>query len=93
VYGYMASAWAHVASYGSMIIMSFIFASRHYKIEYGMKRLIPYFVIAVSMVAFGRFFNYKNIVVELGVNTLLIFLFVMFAQYRDRVLSVFFKKS
>jgi len=93
VYGYMASAWAHVASYGSMIIMSFIFASKHYKIEYGMGQLTPYFMIAIAMVAFGRFFNYSSIAAELIVNTFLIVMFVLYAQYKDKVLTVFFKKG
>ncbi|MBE3138618.1 MAG: oligosaccharide flippase family protein, partial [Actinobacteria bacterium] len=42
VYGYMASAWAHVAAYGAMIILSFIFAEKRYKVHYNMKKLIPY---------------------------------------------------
>ena len=34
VYGYMASAWAHVISYGSMIILSFILARKYYWVDY-----------------------------------------------------------
>jgi O-antigen/teichoic acid export membrane protein len=93
VYGYMASAWAHVASYGSMIIMSFIFASKHYKIEYKMGRLIPYFILAIGMVIFAQLFNYKSITAELSINTILLILFVIFAQYRDKILTVFFRRN
>jgi len=93
VYGYMASAWAHVASYGSMIIVSFIFAEKRYKVEYDMKRLIPYFAMAVSMVIFSKLFRYPNVFIELFINTVLILLFVYYAQYRDRILTVFFKKE
>jgi O-antigen/teichoic acid export membrane protein len=92
-YGYMASAWAHVASYGSMIIMSFIFASGHYKIEYRMGRLVPYFIIAIGMVIFSRIFNYASIKQELLINSGFILLFIWYAQYRDKILTVFFKKS
>jgi O-antigen/teichoic acid export membrane protein len=92
-YGYMASAWAHVASYGAMIIMSFIFAEKHYKIEYNMKELIPYFVVAVGMVLFSCFYNYKNIVTELIINTILIASFIGYAQYKDKLITVFLKKS
>jgi O-antigen/teichoic acid export membrane protein len=93
VYGYMASAWAHVASYGAMVILSFIFASRYYKIEYRMDQLIPYFIIAISFVIFARMFNYNSTGAELIINSILIIIFIMFAQYRDKVLTVFFKKS
>jgi O-antigen/teichoic acid export membrane protein len=93
VYGYMASAWAHVASYGSMIILSFIFAAGHYKIEYKMERLIPYFIMAVGMVVFSRLFNYTSLASELIINTLMIMLFISFAQHADKFLTVFFKKN
>ena len=93
VYGYMASAWAHVASYGAMIIMSFIFAEKHYKIKYNMKELIPYFAAAIGMVIFSRLYNYKNIVTELMVNTIFIAAFVAYAQYKDKLITVFLKKN
>ncbi|MFA5818385.1 MAG: oligosaccharide flippase family protein [Bacteroidales bacterium] len=93
VYGYMASAWAHVASYGAMIIMSFIFAEKRYKVHYNIKRLIPYFVMAIGMVVFGKFFKYPNLVAELLINTIFIILFIGYAQYKDRMLTIFFGKQ
>jgi O-antigen/teichoic acid export membrane protein len=93
VYGYMASAWAHVASYGAMIIMSFIFAEKHYKVHYNMKKLIPYFTMAVGMVVFGRFFKYPNLLTELSVNTVFIIIFIIYAQYKDKMLTVLFREE
>ena len=92
-YGYMASAWAHVASYGTMIVMSFIFAEKHYKIGYNMKELIPYFIFATCVVIFSRFYIYKNIASELIINTGFIVIFLIYAQYKDKLLTVFLKKS
>lgn len=93
VYGYMASAWAHVASYGSMIIMSFVFAEKHYKIEYKMGTVFPYFILAVSMVIFGHYFRYPNLAMEILINTCLIVVFVIYAQHKDKIISVFFRKT
>lgn len=91
-YGYMASAWAHIASYATMIILSFLFASKHYKINYEMKKLIPYFVVAVGMVVFNGIVTYKHLFHELIINSLLIGGFIMFAQYKDKLFSVFKEK-
>lgn len=93
VFGYMASAWAHIASYGSMIIISFIFAEKHYQVKYSMIRQLPYFVMAIGMVIFGYYFKYPNLIAELLINTLFICVFVAFAQYRDKVLSIFLGKD
>jgi O-antigen/teichoic acid export membrane protein len=93
VYGYMASAWAHVASYGSMIILSFIFAEKRYKVIYNMKQFIPYFLMAVAMVLFGKYFKYPGIVAELIINTVLMLIFIGYAQYKDQLLSVFISRT
>ena len=93
VYGYMASAWAHIASYGSMIILSFIFAEKHYRIKYNMKETIPYFIIAIGMVIFSRLFEYKSMIQELTINTGLIIVFLSFAHYKDRLFTVFRRRD
>ena len=91
VYGYMASAWAHVASYGVMIIMSFIFARNHFRINYNMKSLIPYFILAIGMVVFSRVFRYGSLFTELIINTFFILIFIIFAQFKDQTISIFEK--
>jgi O-antigen/teichoic acid export membrane protein len=93
VYGYMASAWAHVASYGSMIIMSFICAEKRYKVNYNMKQYIPYFMMAIIMIAFGRYFKYPGLAAELMINTVLMIIFIGYAQYKDKLLSVFLSRT
>jgi O-antigen/teichoic acid export membrane protein len=91
-FGYMASAWAHIASYGSMILMSFVFAEKHYKVKYDFLKLLPYFGMAVGMVIFGQYFNYPNLILELLINTVFIIIFIGYAEYKDNMLTIFFMK-
>jgi O-antigen/teichoic acid export membrane protein len=91
-FGYLASAWAHIASYGAMLIMSFIFARNHFKINYNMKGLIPYFIVAVAMVLFSQLYHFKNLVTGLAVSTVLIVAFILFAQFKDKTITVFLGK-
>lgn len=92
-YGYMASAWAHVASYGSMIVASFIFAEKRFKVNYNMKQFIPYFILAIGMVTFGKYFNYPGLVEELIINSVMVIGFIAYAQYKDKIITVFFTGS
>lgn len=89
--GYMASAWAHVASYLSMILMSVYFARSRYAIDYQFKNLISYFIIALLIVVSSLVINYSNIVVELAINTLLLSFFILYAQKKDKFLYMIFK--
>jgi O-antigen/teichoic acid export membrane protein len=91
-FGYLASAWAHIASYGAMLIMSFIFARKHFKINYNMKGLFPYFIVAVAMVLFSQLYHFKNLLTGLAVSTVLIVAFILFAQFKDKTLTVFLGK-
>jgi O-antigen/teichoic acid export membrane protein len=93
VFGYMASAWAHVASYGAMIIFSFLFAEKHFKVNYEMYKMVPYFIIAIAMTIFAWYFKYKNLAFELVINTLLMVAFVGYAQYKDGILTLIFSKD
>ena len=93
VFGYMASAWAHVASYGAMILFSFWFAEKRYKIDYNMSGLLPYFLIAIAFVLAGRLIHYNNIKTELVVNSIMLISFILFAQKRDNIVGVFLKRT
>jgi O-antigen/teichoic acid export membrane protein len=92
-FGYMASAWAHVVSYGAMIVCSFLFAEKHYKVNYQMYKMASYFIIAIAITIFAYYFNYKNIIAEFVVNTLLMLVFIGYAQYKDRFLTLIFSKD
>lgn len=93
VYGYMASAWAHVISYGSMIILSFILARKYYWVDYRMRAVAPYFIIAIGMVVFSVTYDYKTIWIELTINTVMLASFIGYAQYKDKLINVFFSKK
>ena len=93
VYGYMASAWAHVISYGSMIILSFILARKYYWVDYRMRAMAPYFIIAIGMVVFSVTYDYKTIWIELTINTVMLASFIGYAQYKDKLINVFFSKK
>ena len=41
-YGYLASAWATLICYGSMVIISYVAGEKHYKIKYPVGRILFY---------------------------------------------------
>jgi O-antigen/teichoic acid export membrane protein len=90
-YGYMASAWAHIASYGSMIIISFILARKYYPVDYKMIHLLPYFLLTIALVIFDLKLQLGNMSIRFGVNTVFIMLFLVFAQRRDKIFNIFLK--
>lgn len=87
VYGYKASAWAHVACYGSMVIASFFLGKRYYAVPYQTLRILLYLFIAILIVIFAGNVNYPNLAIELAVNTVLIVSFIILVERRDRIIE------
>ena len=46
-YGYMASAWATLACYASMAVVSYLLGQKYYPVEYDLKSFFKYFFIAL----------------------------------------------
>lgn len=64
-FSYMACAWATFACYGSMMVISYVWGQKHYRIPYATKKLTAYIVIVVLL-----FFIHKGINAAID-NTLL----------------------
>jgi O-antigen/teichoic acid export membrane protein len=48
-FSYMACAWATFACYGSMMVISFVWGQKEYRIPYAWKKLLAYMVIVVML--------------------------------------------
>lgn len=92
LYGYMASAWAHIACYGVMIAGSYLLSRKHYPIDYPVWKILSYIITAVLIVVAVSVLNYGNIAIELSVNTVIIAGFMAYAEYRDKAFSILFRK-
>ncbi len=57
VIGYMASAWATLAAYGTMMILSYFIGRKYYKVPYNIKKAGSYLLaaIVISYVSFQHF--------------------------------------
>jgi O-antigen/teichoic acid export membrane protein len=64
-FSYMACAWATFFCYGSMMVISFIWGQKNYRVPYAWKKLVAYIIISVFLYAGYKFFNR----LELGVWT------------------------
>jgi O-antigen/teichoic acid export membrane protein len=56
MYSYIACAWATFFCYGSMMVLSFIWGQKHYRVPYAWKKLVAYIAIVVLL-----FFMHKGL--------------------------------
>jgi len=76
-YGYMASAWANFACYFSMMIISWIWGSRIYKVKYNLKKILSYSLLAVALYFASQYFGGHEKFLQLTINTMLMLVFAL----------------
>src|SRR5260221_3460682 len=85
-YGYMASAWATFLCYGSMMVISFVWGQKIYRVPYAWKKLTAYMVI-VALIYFLHLFLtrfWPNRVFSLGLGTVLIGVYALLVLRVER---------
>jgi O-antigen/teichoic acid export membrane protein len=85
-YGYMACAWATFFCYGSMMVISYVWGQKEYRIPYPWKKLVAYIAIVVIF-----FFIHKGLttllpytVVSLIIASILLFIYTWFILLVER---------
>lgn len=83
-YGYMACAWGGVAGYATAMLLSYFVGQRKYPVRYPLASIGVYVLLAAVFTALMLLMPKEwHLSVRLGVNTLLIILFVGHILYHD----------
>jgi len=79
-FSYMACAWATFFCYGSMMVISFIWGQKAYRIPYAWKKLCAYIVIVVLLFFIHQAVTHfwTNKFLNLGMATFLLFCYLWF---------------
>ncbi len=71
-WGYLGSAWATLACYGSMAVLSYLLGQKFYKIPYDLKRMLAYPLMAAAIFMWGAKIEGLTVPWELAVKNCLI---------------------
>lgn len=58
-FSYMGSAWVSMATYATMMIISYILGQKYYPIPYNLKKILAYLIISIILV-FSSFFVFNR---------------------------------
>ena len=86
-YGYMACAWGGFAGYGVAMLVSYFVGQKYYPLNYPLKEIALYVVLAFVLFGLMRFTNDWPMIVSLAFNTLLVVVFMAVIIWRDLPLA------
>ena len=89
--GYMASAIATLAAYGSMMCLSYYFGKKHYPIPYNMRKIYFYGGISIFFSILSFYVFNRNLIV--GSILLLVFLGLIYKLEGDKLKTIFSKRA
>ncbi len=84
VYGYIASAWAHVLCYGSMVLISWLLGRKYYPVPYPVLRILAYMALALGLYALAKLTVTENTLTELLKNTGIMSVFIIIVFWKER---------
>ena len=83
-YGYVGSAWATFACYLSMMIASYLWGRKVYKIDYDLKKITAYLLLASLIYYLSTIFDIVNLFNKMAFHTILLGIFAGMVFLIDR---------
>ena len=83
-FGYMACAWGGVAGYGVCVLLSYCVGHKLAPVPYDVKRILAYFVLALSLYGLSVWFRPEPLGWRLAWNTLLVAVYFAAALWFER---------
>tara|TARA_R110000751_G_scaffold155796_2_gene261284 strand:+ start:80962 stop:82416 length:1455 start_codon:yes stop_codon:yes gene_type:complete len=86
IIGYMGSAIATLAAYGSMMVLSYLYGRKYYDVPYEVKKISGYLLLAIGFSAISFYAFNGNI--WLGTALLVVFAVIMFYSEKKEFLKI-----
>jgi O-antigen/teichoic acid export membrane protein len=83
-FSYLGAAWGHLSAYVVMVILSFIWGQKYYRIKYQMGRIGFYALITLVLFLISYFMPPQHRWVSLGINGFLMMIFLVVVFFRER---------
>lgn len=91
-YGYISSAWANFICYAIMMITSFVWMQKYFKISYDLKRIGEYILLAALLYFGTKIISIEAIWLSNIMKAVLLLGFVSWGIKRENIVGVIFKK-
>ncbi|MBE0662501.1 MAG: oligosaccharide flippase family protein [Bacteroidales bacterium] len=85
--GYMGAAWATLACYGSMMILSYFIGRRHYPVPYNVLKITLFIAFAVLLYYLSTIFQPENNIIARIFSNLLLIGYVIFVLMVEKISS------
>ncbi len=85
-YSYVACAWATFLCYATMMVISYVWGQKHYRVPYAWKKLLAYFIIVLLLyfIHSGLTWVWSNTLYSLAVGSVLLLFYAWLISRIER---------
>ena len=83
-FSYFGSAIGHLSAYSLMVVLSYYWGQKFYRIEYQLGRIGFYAVLTIALFIFGYYLPLEVGILKLGINSMLFLIFLVIVFYKER---------
>ncbi len=83
-YSYLGAAWGHLSAYVVMVILSYYWGQKFYRINYQRRRIAFYFLLSVGLFLVSYFMPIERKALLMGINVVLLMIFLLIVYYKER---------
>ncbi|MFD1257421.1 polysaccharide biosynthesis C-terminal domain-containing protein [Mucilaginibacter terrae] len=85
-FSYMASAWASLVAYSTMMVLSYLWGQKNYPIPYNIKKNLTYIISSIIIVFLSFSIFHRNLLI--GNSLLVLFAGAAFMAERKQILAI-----
>lgn len=82
--GFMGSAWATLACYAVMMVISYFIGNKHFPVNYNLKRILGYLTLSLALYFTGYYLVPGNSGLAIVLNNLMVLLFIATVYFLER---------
>lgn len=93
LYGYFACAWIHLLTNAVMLLLTYYFGQRKYKIDYDVKRISLYIVVGIALYLVGFWLRTEYAILNIFIAVTFVFLYFLLCNKRENLIAIFLRKN
>lgn len=84
-YSYLASAYATLAAYFTMMLLAYALGQKYYKIHYPLAKIFLHIIIASAIYFISKYINFHSTYIQLLLNNLLVFAYIIYILFHYKI--------
>lgn len=86
LYGFVASAYAHLISYSAMVLFSYLLGRKFYNIPYDLNRIALYFLFGLVVFLLFSWIDFRSVYLEYFIKTLCVLFLISLFLHSERII-------